>query len=104
MKKKVIIDGRTDKELEKFSGRVREEFEKRFSFLRTEGRLDFPEARKVTKYLFEIRIKFKGEYRGFYAYVGKTYIIILHIFRKKTQRTPVKNVKVAERRLKEYGQ
>lgn len=104
MKKKVIIDERADKELSKFSEKVREEFEKRFTFLRIEGKLEFPEARKVTRELFEVRIKFEGEYRSFYSYIGKDYVIVLHAFRKKTQRTPLKNLEIAERRLKEYGE
>lgn len=103
IKKKVYIDKNAEKELLRFSKDIQDGFYTYFKILRKEGKLDFPEARKVTGDLFEIRIKLKGEYRGFYAYVGETDIIILHVFRKKTQKTPLKNLKTAERRLKQYG-
>ena len=64
--------------------------------------MDFPQAKKITKDLFEIRIKLQGEYRGFYAYLGKLDIVILHFFRKKTQKTPIKDLEVAKRRLRLY--
>lgn len=84
MIKQILIDERAEKELRKFSLEVQQEFEERFAYLREHGRLEFPEAKKVSKNLFEIRIKSKGEYRGFYGYGGARYIAILHIFRKKT--------------------
>ncbi len=67
-----------------------------------EGKLDLPHSKKVTRNLFEIRVKFQGEYRGFYAYIGKLDIVILHFFRKKTQKTPIKDLELAQRRLKQY--
>lgn len=72
MRKKIYIDDKAEKELVRFSEIVQEEFEKRFEVLRSEGKLEFPEARKITKNLFEIRIKFQGAYRGFYAYVSRS--------------------------------
>ena len=78
------------------------EFEAYFKILEIEGKLDFPSARKVSKDVFEIRFKLKGEYRGFYAYIGKLDIVILHFFRKKTQKTPIKDLELARRRLKLY--
>ncbi len=103
MEKIVKIDYRAKKELDKFSGEVRNRFEGLIRILRMQGRVDFPEGRKIGGNLFEIRVKIKGAYRGFYAYVGLVRIIILHFFRKKSEKTPLKDIKVAERRLKEYG-
>ncbi|MBI2327328.1 type II toxin-antitoxin system RelE/ParE family toxin [Candidatus Curtissbacteria bacterium] len=102
MKKNIFLDKNAEKELREFDEEVQLEFEAYFKILEIEGKLDFPSARKVTKDIFEIRIKLKGEYRGFYAYIGKLGIIILHFFRKKTQKTPVKDLEVAQRRLKQY--
>ncbi|MBI1975380.1 MAG: type II toxin-antitoxin system RelE/ParE family toxin [Parcubacteria group bacterium] len=62
----------------------------------------FPDARKITRDIFEIRVMHEGTYRGFYAYLGHPNIVILHFFQKKTQRTPVKHIKLAERRLQDY--
>ncbi len=102
MKKKVFLDRNAKKELDHFSENVKVEFEAYFEILKNEGRLTLPEAKKVTKDLFELRVKIGGEYRGFYAYIGKMYIIILHFFKKTTQKTPIKNIKTAKRRLDKY--
>lgn len=102
MEKKVYIDGNAERELRKLTEDAQEKFEAYFIILRKEGKLGFPDARKIRSSLFEIRVKHEGEYRGFYAYIGKKEIIILHIFQKKTQKTPIKNIEVAERRLSRY--
>ena len=102
MKKNVYLDKNAEKELRKFSEEVQLDFEAYFKILELEGRLDFPQGRKVSKEIFEIRIKLKGEYRGFYAYIGKMDIVILNFFRKKTQKTPIKELELAKRRLKQY--
>lgn len=102
MKKKIFLDKNAAFELKKFDEEVQIEFAAYFQILKEKGKLEFPESKKITKNLFEIRVKLKGEYRGFYVYFGKVYIIILHFFRKKTQKTPMKNIKTAERRLKQY--
>ena len=102
MKKKIFFDKNAEKELRGFVEKVQVEFEGYFLILKKEGKVDFPESKKIDKNLFELRVKFKGEYRGFYAYIGKIYIIILHFFKKKTQKTPIRNIKTAKRRLKKY--
>ena len=53
--------------------------------------------------LFEIRIKDKSNiHRIFYfAYTGKR-LILLHGFTKKTEKTPSREIVVAERRMEEY--
>ena len=102
MKKIVRVDYRAEKELRSFSREVQFEFKGYFKALETRGKLEFPEAKKLDKNLYEIRVSLEGKYRGFYAYIGKEYIIILHLFRKKSQKTPVKNLKLAKRRLKKY--
>ena len=102
MKKNIYFEKNAQKELRKFDEDVQIEFEAYFKILELEGKLDFPSARKVTKDIFEIRIKLKGEYRGFYAYIGKLDIVILHFFRKKTQKTPIKDLELVQKRLKLY--
>lgn len=103
MKKQIVIDKSAEKELANLSGEVQLKFQGHFEALGEEGKLDFPDARKISKDLFEIRVKLQGQYRGFYAYVQQDYIIILHIFHKKTQKTPFRNIETAERRLIKYG-
>ena len=103
MEKVVKIDYRAEKELSEFSEEVQYKFEGLIRILKYRGRIDFPEGRKIGSNLFEIRVRIKGAYRGFYAYVGLVRIVVLHFFRKKSQKAPLKDIKVAERRLKEYG-
>jgi phage-related protein len=102
MKKNIFVDKNAEKELREFGEEVQLGFEAYFKILEFEGKLDLPHAKKVAKGLFEIRVKLQGEYRGFYAYIGKLDIVILHFFRKKTQKTPIKDLEVAQRRLKQY--
>ena len=102
MKKKIIFDRRARRELENLSQRVQAEFQALFLILSAEGKLDFPESRKIDRNLFELRVRNKGQYRGLYGYLKGDLIIILHFFKKKTQKTPLKNLKTAKRRLKPY--
>lgn len=102
MRKKVYLDKNAERELRKFAEKVQIEFEAYFEILRQTGKLAFLESKKVDKNLFELRVKYKGEYRGFYAYIGKRYIIVLLFFRKKTQRTPIKHIRTAKGRLRRY--
>lgn len=102
MKKNIFLDKHAERELREFSEEVQLEFEAYLKILGLEGKLDFPHAKKITRDLFEIRIKVQGEYRSLYAYIGKLDIIILYFFRKKTQKTPIKDLELAQRRLGLY--
>ena len=64
--------------------------------------LGLPYTRPLGDGLFEIRAKGReGTGRAFFcALVGRR-IVILHGFIKKTQQTPVKELKLARKRLKE---
>lgn len=102
LRKKVFLDRNAQEELHDFPEYVQIEFEAYFDILKSEGKLEYPYSKKIDRNLFEIRVKYKGEFRGFYAYLAKEYILILHFFQKKSQKTPIKNVKTAKRRLKNY--
>jgi phage-related protein len=98
----VLIDRRAELELVKFPEVVESDFRALFMILRDQGELDFPEARKVTKDLFELRVRIEGAYRGFYAYVGADAIVILHCYQKKSQKAPTRNLQTAKQRLRQY--
>ena len=104
MKKIVTVDPRAKNELGKFNEKVRFQIDSLVFILKTEGRLSFPQGKKIGSKLFEIRIKVGGEYRGLYAYLNKDGIVILHFFQKKTQKTPIESIRLAEKRLKDYEQ
>ncbi|MBI2452800.1 MAG: type II toxin-antitoxin system RelE/ParE family toxin [Parcubacteria group bacterium] len=102
MEKKIFYDKNALGELLRFNSEVQKEFQAYLVLLASGGKLEFPEARKITKRLFEIRVTQGGAYRGFYAYLRESYIVILHFFQKKTQKTPEKEIELAEQRLKKY--
>ena len=80
MRKEVFYDKNALKELREFNNEVQKEFRAYIAILVSEGRLEFPAARKVGKNLFEIRVTQEDAYRAFYAYVRKEYIVLLHFF------------------------
>lgn len=102
MKKGILYDKNALKELQAFTKDVQKQFIAYTRTLKEQGYLEYPEARKVAKNLFEIRVIHQGVYRGFYAYVRKDSIALLHFFQKKTQKTPLKNLRLAQQRLKQY--
>lgn len=98
----IHIDKRAGKELKKFNDSVQALFTAYVKVLAQDGLLAEPYGKKINKQLFEIRIKWKGEYRVIYAYIDRKTIIILKAFVKKTQKTPLNEIKIALNRLKEY--
>ncbi|MCX6789798.1 MAG: type II toxin-antitoxin system RelE/ParE family toxin [Candidatus Gribaldobacteria bacterium] len=56
--------------------------------------LKLPHSKKITKNLFELRIRGKQEIRIFYAF-HKSQIVLLHGFVKKSQKTPQKEIQIA---------
>ena len=60
--------------------------------------LGMPHAKKLTGKLYELRIRGKEEVRIIYAFVNNR-IYLLHAFKKKTQKTPVREIKIALGRL-----
>lgn len=102
MKKKVLYDKRAEEELRQFNISVQQDFMAIMEVLQEEGKLEFPDARKVTKDIFEARIMKDGAYRGFYAYIYEDCIITLHFFHKKQQKIPRKHLRLAEKRLQKY--
>ncbi len=64
--------------------------------------LGLPFTRAMGKSLFEIRAKGQaGIARGFFCTISNNTIVILHIFIKKTEATPKKELDLAIKRLKE---
>jgi phage-related protein len=61
-----------------------------------------PYCRKVSRDIFEIRIKTKLGYRILFAYMVDDVVLLLHIFKKKSNKIPKKELKLAIQRLKTY--
>ena len=66
--------------------------------------LGMPQSRKMPSIhpsAFELRIRDKsGIYRVFYVFLDQDKILIPHVFTKKTQRTPKKEIETAKKRLR----
>lgn len=102
MKKKVLFDKRASKEFRKFPGEVRAKGLALIDKLSSEGTLIEPYGKKLSSELFEIRIKYQGQWRLIYAYLIDDEIVILSAFQKKSQKTPIQELSRAIKRLKEH--
>ena len=53
--------------------------------------------------VYEFRVTYgNNEFRIFFIYDGEKLVILLNAFRKKTQKTPRKEIELAKRLKKEY--
>ena len=94
----LYIESNARKELSTFPISIRKDFGALIKELKAFGTLQYPDSRKLSGYnLFEMRVK-KGEiYRCIYCYI-KDNIVILSAFKKKTQKTPLREIQKALRR------
>jgi phage-related protein len=101
MRKEILINLRAEREIGKLLGGVKIELYALLDLLSKLGKLEQPEAKKLISKsnLYELRINKRGQWRFIYAYVEPNFIIILCAFQKKTQKTPVKFIELAQRRL-----
>jgi len=60
--------------------------------------LKMPHSKKITRDLYELRIRGKQEVRIIYGF-KENEIYLLHAFLKKTQQIPSKEIKIAEQRF-----
>ena len=102
MKKIVQIDKHAEKEISKFPRTVQIKFRALINILVEKGKLEPPVGKKLSRGLFEMRIRHKNTYRLIYTYFEHNLIIILSAFVKKVQKTPLKELQKAEKRLKQY--
>ena len=72
--------------------------------LESVGQLMIPDAKKVDKDLFELRVKMEGnQFRAFYCYAVGDLIYVLSGFVKKTKKTPIQEIRKAHRIMKGLG-
>lgn len=89
-----LLDEKTQYEIYSFLQKFKNDYRFRQS----------PYCKKIVKDVFEIRIKVKDCYRILYAFPYKNTVILLHIFKKKTNKISKKNLDLAINRLKLYEQ
>lgn len=98
----IYTENNAKKEVEAFPKPAQLVFSGLLEVLTKRGRLDFPEGKKVTRELFEMRFVQVVQYRVLYAYIGKNSILLLSAFIKKTQKTPQKEIDKAKTRLRKH--
>lgn len=64
------------------------------------NKLGMPHAKNLGSGLYELRIRGKDEIRIFYCFKQKI-VFLLHAFKKQTQKTPQKELKIALKRIEE---
>jgi len=107
---KYYTDERGRKPVEEFidgtnSDKVKAKIFSGLKLLQEVGFLEFPYSRKIesVKKLRELRVQFSSNiYRIFYFMQVGREIILLHGFQKKTQKTPQREIDIAEKRMKEH--
>jgi phage-related protein len=62
--------------------------------------LGMPHSKRLAPNLYELRIRGKEEIRILYIFSKQT-IFLIHAFKKKTQKTPQKEILIAQQRMKE---
>jgi len=97
----VYIESNAQKELLTFPATTRKAFVVLIKELSSFGTLQYPESRKLSGYdLFEMRVRNNGIYRCIYSY-NKDNIVLLSAFKKKTQKTPLREIqKAINRKIK----
>ncbi len=106
MKKEVVYTKQAEEFIRSLSEDAQDRVRRAFTVLENEGRLLAPLAEKVEAYdnLYEVRVKDKtGQYRVFYAYAVADIIWALSGFHKKTQKTPLSEIRKAVKIKKEIG-
>ena len=65
--------------------------------------LRMPHAQKLeSSDLWELRVRGNIQHRIFYVAIHGRRLLLLHAFTKKSQRAPVREIRTAEQRLKDY--
>ena len=65
--------------------------------------LGMPHTRAMGQGLYELRLKSReGLRRVFYGLLIDQHIVMLHVFAKKTEKTPLKDLALARQRLREW--
>jgi len=96
MKKQIQFTNQALRFLRNLPADVLADFRADFMLLEENGRLEFPDGRKLDDGLFEIRVATGGNaYRTMYCYSTGVDIWILCGFQKKTQATPLQEIRKA---------
>ena len=99
----IVFYGKVDEDLASMPPKIQARMIRLMELMEKHGaNLGEPHTKSLGGDLFEIRAKAKeGIGRGFFCYMQGKQIIILHVFVKKDQKIPKKDLALARERLKE---
>lgn len=99
----ILFYGKVDQELAEMPPKIQARIIRLMELMEKHGaNLGEPHTKALGDELFEIRAKAKeGIGRGIFCYAQGKKIIILHVFVKKDQKIPKKDLELARKRLKE---
>lgn len=101
----INITKQCSKEIAEFPEDVREDLADALARLEEGHMLNMPLSRpmpSIGKRVHELRFRDRaGIYRVIYFLAGAGVIHLLHGFTKKTQQTPIQNIEIAKKRLRE---
>lgn len=107
MIKRILFHPKAREAIQALPDQVKDEFGQALFLLQQGYKLSMPLARampSVAQGVEELRIKGKdGIYRAFYYTRSSDGILVLHVFKKKTQKTSPLDIELGRKRLKEMG-
>ena len=100
------LDGRVDDELDALPADMRAKFVWIAELIEAKGlpNVREPYVKRLDRLLWEIRMKGRdGIARAIYVTAHEERVIVVRVFRKKTQKTPKREIELARARAKEVG-
>lgn len=102
----IIFTDPSRREIKGFPEEIREDLADALARIDNGEMLSMPLSRpmpSIGKGVHELRLKDRsGIYRVVYALIYEGQVYILHAFKKTSQKTPLKNIELARKRLKEF--
>lgn len=102
---KVLVQGKAVEELDSLPLDIQARFQRLFDLIEDLGKaaLTMPHARHIHGPLWELRVRGRdGIARGLYVAVARDKVVVVRFFVKKTQKTPIQEIRLALGRVKEY--
>ncbi len=102
---KILVQDKAASELDGLPLDIQARFQRLFELVEELGKaaLTMPHARHIQGPLWELRARGRdGIARGLYVVVIPDKVLVVRFFVKKTQKTPIQEIRLALRRFKEY--
>jgi phage-related protein len=107
MTKRIIFHPRAREAIRQLPDQIKDEFGQALFLLQQGFTLSMPLARpmpSVAQGVEELRIRGRdGTYRAFYFTRSNEGILVIHVFKKGTQKTAALDIELGRKRLKEMG-